>query len=197
MSRAAVASMFLTACLLLPALAAAETYGKGAFRRDHLRWRRSSPTPTPMWASGAHRGAGDRRLPDEGLLDGDPEEKGGGARLRVKVDDGVMVFPVTAKGKLAVAEGTVEAIPMEREQYVQLAGPPGRGEGARSSTPRASARAPSASSSSAARERGSNERRAEAPGGAPRTAARSTAAAPSASTSTGFASPTGWRWTSR
>jgi hypothetical protein len=38
--------------------------------------------------------------------------------LKVKVDDGVIVFPVTAKGKLAVAEGTVEAIPMSRESYV-------------------------------------------------------------------------------
>jgi hypothetical protein len=45
-------------------------------------------------------------------------EGNGGARLRVKVDDGVMVFPVTAKGKLAVAEGTLEALPMRREQYV-------------------------------------------------------------------------------
>jgi hypothetical protein len=43
---------------------------------------------------------------------------GPGRTLRVKVDDGVMVFPVTAKGKPAVAEGVVEAIPMEREQYV-------------------------------------------------------------------------------
>lgn len=42
----------------------------------------------------------------------------GGARLRVKVDDGVIVFPATAKGKIAAAEGTVEAIPMTREQYV-------------------------------------------------------------------------------
>jgi len=46
------------------------------------------------------------------------EEKGGGARLRVKVDDGVIVFPVDSRGKLAVAEGTVEAIPMERDRYV-------------------------------------------------------------------------------
>jgi len=38
--------------------------------------------------------------------------------LKVKVDDGVMVFPVTSKGRLAVAEGTVEAIPMTKEQYV-------------------------------------------------------------------------------
>ncbi len=45
------------------------------------------------------------------------EEKGG-SKLRVKVDDGVIVFPVTAKGKLAVAEGVVEAIPMTRERYV-------------------------------------------------------------------------------
>ena len=38
--------------------------------------------------------------------------------LKVRVDDGVIVFPVTSKGKLAVAEGTVEAIPMSRDQYV-------------------------------------------------------------------------------
>lgn len=38
--------------------------------------------------------------------------------LKVKVDDGVIVFPVTSKGKLAVAEGTVEAIPMTKEKYV-------------------------------------------------------------------------------
>ena len=46
------------------------------------------------------------------------EERDGGARMRVKVDDGVIVFPVTAKGKTAVAEGTLEAINMSREQYV-------------------------------------------------------------------------------
>lgn len=45
-------------------------------------------------------------------------EAGQAARLRVKVDDGVIVFPVTAKGKVAVAEGTLEAIPMDREKYV-------------------------------------------------------------------------------
>lgn len=45
-------------------------------------------------------------------------EGDGSSSLRVKVDDDVIVFPVTAKGKLAVAEGTVEAIPMTRESYV-------------------------------------------------------------------------------
>lgn len=43
----------------------------------------------------------------------------GGGKLKVKVDDGVIVFPMTAKGKLAVAEGTLEAIPMTREKYVE------------------------------------------------------------------------------
>ena len=49
-------------------------------------------------------------------LSEDPEGKRP-ARLRVKVEDDVIVFPVTAEGKLAVAEGVVEAIPMTREQY--------------------------------------------------------------------------------
>ena len=46
-------------------------------------------------------------------------EEGGKEKLKVKVDDGVIVFPMTAKGKLAVAEGTLEAIPMTREKYVE------------------------------------------------------------------------------
>lgn len=46
------------------------------------------------------------------------EEANGGAKIKVKVDDGVIVFPVDAKGKLAVAEGVVESIPMTRERYV-------------------------------------------------------------------------------
>lgn len=45
-------------------------------------------------------------------------QEGDSSSLRVKVDDGVIVFPVTAKGKLAVAEGVLEAIPMTRESYV-------------------------------------------------------------------------------
>jgi hypothetical protein len=32
------------------------------------------------------------------------------ATLRLKVDDGVIVFPVSAKGRTAVAQGVVEAI---------------------------------------------------------------------------------------
>jgi hypothetical protein len=40
------------------------------------------------------------------------------AKIRVKVDDGVIVFPASAKGKPAIAEGVLEAIPMTRESYV-------------------------------------------------------------------------------
>jgi len=46
------------------------------------------------------------------------EEGAAGKSVRVKVDDGVIVFPITAKGKSAVAEGVVEAIPMTRETYI-------------------------------------------------------------------------------
>jgi len=37
--------------------------------------------------------------------------------LRVKVDDGVIVFPPAAEGRWAVAQGTVELMEMTREQY--------------------------------------------------------------------------------
>jgi hypothetical protein len=42
-----------------------------------------------------------------------------GDRLRIKVEDGAIVFPPTAKGKRAVAEGVLEQLPMEREDYVR------------------------------------------------------------------------------
>ncbi len=38
--------------------------------------------------------------------------------IRIKVDDGVIVFPTDAAGKIAAAEGEVEAIEMTRERYV-------------------------------------------------------------------------------
>lgn len=38
--------------------------------------------------------------------------------IRIKVDDGVIVFPTDATGKIAAAQGKVEAIEMTRERYV-------------------------------------------------------------------------------
>lgn len=39
-------------------------------------------------------------------------------RIQVKVEDDVIVFPADAKGRIAAAQGEVEAIEMSREQYV-------------------------------------------------------------------------------
>jgi hypothetical protein len=41
----------------------------------------------------------------------------GETTLRVKVQDGVIVFPADAVGRVAVAEGVVEIIPMDRDAY--------------------------------------------------------------------------------
>ena len=38
--------------------------------------------------------------------------------VRVKVEDGELVFPVAARGRRATAEGTVEAIEMTRQRYL-------------------------------------------------------------------------------
>ncbi len=38
--------------------------------------------------------------------------------IRIKVDDGVIVFPAAATGRIAAAQGEVEAIEMTREKYV-------------------------------------------------------------------------------
>ena len=42
----------------------------------------------------------------------------GPASIRVKVDDGVIVFPKWAAGKAARAEGTVERLELSREEYL-------------------------------------------------------------------------------
>ncbi len=41
-----------------------------------------------------------------------------GESIQIKVDDDVIVFPAGAKGRIAAAEGTVEAIEMTRDQYL-------------------------------------------------------------------------------
>jgi len=42
----------------------------------------------------------------------------GDATVRVKVDDGVIVFPTWARGKAATAEGLVERLELSREDYI-------------------------------------------------------------------------------
>jgi hypothetical protein len=117
--------IFATAlAVLLPLLAlgetGGETYGKGVTLAEATSIREILAHPD-AWVGKTVRIAGPVLdvCPMKGcwMELGDPAE-GEPAKLRVKVDDGVIVFPVTAKGKLAVAEGTIEAIPMTREQYV-------------------------------------------------------------------------------
>lgn len=42
-------------------------------------------------------------------------------RIQVKVDDGVIVFPLTARGKNALVEGTVEKVELTYEEAVEQA----------------------------------------------------------------------------
>ncbi len=42
-----------------------------------------------------------------------------GGQLRIRVEDGVIVFPKTAPGKQASAEGVLERIPMDKEAYTR------------------------------------------------------------------------------
>ena len=111
-------SLILMAVLLIPAVCGAETYGAGV----------KAPEATPIAKILADPDAyvGKTVRIEGKVLDVCPmkgcwmelAQEGGGSSLRVKVDDGVIVFPMTAKGKLAVAEGVLEAIPMTRESYV-------------------------------------------------------------------------------
>ncbi|HYO14052.1 MAG TPA: DUF4920 domain-containing protein [Thermoanaerobaculia bacterium] len=104
---------------VLPVLAAAEKdYGKGVTLTEPTSVAKILADPD-AWVGKTVRIEG--KVMDVCPMAGcwmELEEGDGAAKLRVKVDDGVIVFPVTAKGKLAVAEGVVESIPMTREKYV-------------------------------------------------------------------------------
>ena len=41
-----------------------------------------------------------------------------GETIRIKVEDDVIVFPAAAKGRVATAQGVVEAVEMSREDYI-------------------------------------------------------------------------------
>jgi hypothetical protein len=114
--RRALTALALLA-LLSPLSAAAETYGGGVTLAEATSIGKILAEPD-AWVGKHVRVEGEVTdvCPMKGcwMEISEPE----GDRLRVKVDDGVMVFPVGSKGKRAVAEGVVEAIPMNREQYL-------------------------------------------------------------------------------
>jgi hypothetical protein len=107
--------------LLAPLAAGAETYGGGVTLAETTSIGKILAEPD-AWVGKHVRVEGE--ITDVCPMKGcwmeisEPE----GDRIRIKVADGVMVFPVEGKGKRAVAEGVVEAIPMNREQYVGYLG---------------------------------------------------------------------------
>ncbi len=114
-------SLFLLACLaiLTPTLwAGTQTYGAGVKEAETTSVAKILADPD-AYVGKTVRIEG--KVTDVCPMKGcwmELEEGDGKSRLRVKVDDGVIVFPVDAKGKSAVAEGVVEAIPMDRDSYV-------------------------------------------------------------------------------
>lgn len=116
MIRRALALLAVLA-ILSPLSAAAETYGGGVTLAETTSIGKILAEPD-TWVGKHVRVEGEVTdvCPMKGcwMEISEPE----GDRLRVKVDDGVIVFPVDSKGKRAVAEGVVEAVPMNREQYL-------------------------------------------------------------------------------
>lgn len=116
MIRRALTALALLA-LLSPLAVGAETYGGGVTLAETTSIGKILAEPD-AWVGKHVRVEGEVTdvCPMKGcwMEISEPE----GDRLRVKVDDGVMVFPSDSKGKRAVAEGVVEAIPMNREQYL-------------------------------------------------------------------------------
>ena len=114
------AFLFLALTLLAaaPALQAEETsYGEGLTIRQSI--------PLSMLLANPDRYIG-QKVRVEGTVTEVCQMKGcwmeieesPKAKIRIKVDDGVIVFPPSAKGKPAIAEGVLEAIPMTRDSYV-------------------------------------------------------------------------------
>jgi hypothetical protein len=107
-----------TGLLLLPAEATAETqvFGSG------VSLEKATPIHAILADPDAYLGKTVRI--EGGVLDvcpakgcwieiGDQDDK-----IQVKVEDDVIVFPADAKGRIAAAQGQVEAVEMSREQYV-------------------------------------------------------------------------------
>lgn len=106
--------------LVLPASTAAEctSYGDGVTRDAATQIADILAAPAD-WAGKSVRIEGEVRevCPKAGCwLEIVPEP--GAAPLRVKVEDGEIVFPLSTRGRRASAEGTVEVDDLTREQYL-------------------------------------------------------------------------------
>jgi hypothetical protein len=114
----AVAALLVLCACAAASPAAAETYGEGVAIGE--------PTPIEGIVADPEAWAG-KRVRVEGkvaavcpmrgcwmeLADGED-----GPVVRIKVDDGVIVFPAEAAGRAAAAEGVVRVVEMSRESYL-------------------------------------------------------------------------------
>ena len=109
----------LTVLVALPALALADeqpaTYGEGVDLHE--------PTPIAKILQDPDKYIGKIVRIDGGVLDVCPakgcwiEVGNAEAKMRVKVEDDVIVFPRSAEGKIAAAQGRVEAVELDRQRY--------------------------------------------------------------------------------
>ncbi|MEM7050407.1 MAG: DUF4920 domain-containing protein [Acidobacteriota bacterium] len=105
--------------LVLAPVAFAETYGAGVKETETTSIAKIVADPDAFDGKRV-RIAGEvlQVCPMEGCWM-ELQEGEDGDKIRVKVQDGVIVFPASAVGKNAVAEGVVELLPMKREAYVR------------------------------------------------------------------------------
>lgn len=110
--------LLLGTFVLTPSLLASPaTYGKG------VSIEKATPIATILEKPESWKGK-DVRV--EGKVVGVCQKRGcwmeiadeGGKRLRVKVEDGVIVFPQEAEGARAVVQGKVQVIDLEKDEYV-------------------------------------------------------------------------------
>lgn len=119
----AVAGVFLAACLAtLPLAPAPAAAGQAGVYGEGVELEQATPIADILADPDAFVGKTVRI--EGGVLDVCPR-KGcwiqvgdEAASLQVKVEDDVIVFPADARGRLAAAQGVVEAVEMSRESYL-------------------------------------------------------------------------------
>ena len=126
--RTAFAALALAALAAAPALAATK-YGKGVSEATPVKLSELMAKPDDYVGKVVKvEGLITEVCPKRGCwinVAGDKEFQ----TIKVKVEDGVIVFPLTDKGKKVVAEGTFKKMELTKEQAIERAEARGRGEG--------------------------------------------------------------------
>ena len=115
------------ALLVVAALAAGAGATEGTKYGEGVTLKEATPIPRVLAHPDEYVG---KKIRVDGIVSAVCEEMGcwielqdatGGKGLRFKVEDGVIVFPVTAKGKKASAEGTLEKLDLAKAGEHQAA----------------------------------------------------------------------------